>query len=99
MIRGLGVVLRSVIFAILVALPVLAPAAAGAQLGPEAPFATPQGFVGRITVAPEHGPPGTRVRVTAEGLPADTDLQLVWRTVEGAWKVANTDRPPSKSPR
>ena len=41
-----------------------------------------------MTVSPEHGLPGTPVRVTAEGLPANADFQLVWRTVKGAWKVA-----------
>ncbi len=87
MIGGLGAAARCVLFAIAL----LAPAAAAAQLGPEAPLATPHGFVGRMTVSPEHGPPGTPVRVTAEGLPADTDFQLVWRTVKGSWKVAQAE--------
>ena len=54
-----------------------------------------------MAVSPEHGPPGTPVRVTAEGLPADTEFQLVWRTVRGAgrWRkgnitAANTSLPP-----
>jgi hypothetical protein len=75
----------------LCAIALLAPAAATAQLGPEAPLATAHGFVGRMVVSPEHGPPGTPVRVTAEGLPADTDFQLVWRTVKGGWKVAQAE--------
>jgi hypothetical protein len=44
-----------------------------------------------MTVSPDHGPPGTPVRVTAEGLPADTDFQLVWRTVKGGWKVKEAE--------
>lgn len=87
MIWRLGAVVRGVLFAIAL----LAPAAAVAQLGPEAPLATPHGFVGRMTVSPEHGPPGTPVRVMAEELPADTDFQLVWRTVKGAWKVTGAE--------
>jgi hypothetical protein len=85
MIGRLGAAARGVLFAAVL----LAPAAAVAQLGREAPLATPHGFVGHMTVSPEHGPPGTPVRVAAEGLPADTDFQLVWRTVEGSWKVAD----------
>ena len=44
-----------------------------------------------MTVSPDHGPPGTLVRVAAEGLPADADFQLVWRTVKGGWKVAQAE--------
>jgi hypothetical protein len=44
-----------------------------------------------MTVSPDYGPPGTLVRVTAEGLPADADFQLVWRTVKGGWKVAQAE--------
>ncbi len=76
---------------VLFAAALLAPAVAGAQVGREAPLATPHGFIGRMTLSPEHGPPGTPVRVVAEGLPADTDFQLVWRTVKGAWKVAQAE--------
>ncbi len=87
MIGGWGAAVRGV----LAAVAVLAPATASAQFGREAPLATPHGFVGRMAVSPEHGPPGTPVRVTAEGLPADTDFQLVWRTVKGRWKVAQAE--------
>src|SRR6516164_9857468 len=65
----------------------LTPAAANAQLGREAPLATPRGFVGRMALSPEHGLPGAPVEVTAEGLPADSEFQLVWRTVKGSWRV------------
>ena len=80
----MGAAMRGVL--VLVAL--LMPAAAAAQRGREAPLATPQGYVGRMAVSPEHGPPWTPVTITAEGLPADSEFQLVWRTVKGSWKVA-----------
>jgi hypothetical protein len=85
MIGRLGVAVRSVFFAAAL----LAPPPASAQMAREMPLAAPQGFIGHMTVSPEHGPPGTPVWVTAEGLPADTDFQLVWRTVKGSWKVAD----------
>ena len=59
-----------------------------AALGPEAPLAQPVGgYVGRLSVTPEHGPVGTPLAVTGEGFPAEQELQLVWRTVKGRWKV------------
>jgi hypothetical protein len=80
---GLGAAARSLLFAA----GLLTPAAAGAQFGPEAPLAMPHGFVGRMALSPERGLPGTPVEVTAEGLPADSEFQLVWRTVKGGWRV------------
>jgi hypothetical protein len=83
MIRGLGAALSGT----LLAATLLVPATASAQFSREAPLATAHGFVGRMVVFPEHGSPGTPVQVVAEGLPADTEFQLVWRTVRGSWKV------------
>jgi hypothetical protein len=85
MIRGLDATLSGILFTVALA----APVAVGAQVGREAPLATAHGFVGRVVVSPEHGPLGTPVRVTAEGLPADTQFELVWRTVRGSWKVGD----------
>jgi hypothetical protein len=60
------------------------------QLGPEVALAAPKdGYVGRLEVAPLHGPVGTRVTVSGNKLPANQEFQLVWRTVKGGWKVAN----------
>jgi hypothetical protein len=87
MIRGTGAALRGILFAAAL----LAPACAAAQIGREVPLAASHGFVGHMAVSPEHGPAGAPVRVTAEGLPADTDFQLVWRSVKGSWKVAGTE--------
>ena len=63
-----------------------------AELGLEAQLAEPSGgYVGRLKVAPEHGPAGTPLTVTAEGLPPEQEFDLVWRTVKGSWKVADAE--------
>jgi hypothetical protein len=59
-----------------------------ADLGPETAMAEPAGgYVGRLSVAPEHGPAGTPLQVTGDGFPAEQEFELVWRTVKGRWKV------------
>src|ERR1019366_3821842 len=61
-----------------------------AQLGPVASLAEPNGgYVGRLSVTPEHGPVGTPVTVTGQGLPPEQNIDVLWRTVEGSWKVAD----------
>ena len=58
------------------------------ELGPEVALAEPAGgYVGRLIVAPEHGPVGTPLQVTGDGFPAEQEFDLVWRTVKGRWKV------------
>jgi hypothetical protein len=37
-------------------------------------------YVGRMDVSPKHGPAGTPVTVTAEGLPPGEEFQIVWVT-------------------
>src|SRR6185312_576123 len=60
--------------------------------GPEVPQAEAKGgYVGRLDVVPDHGPAGTPLTVTAQGLPANQEFQLVWRTVKGSWKVADAE--------
>ena len=67
--------------------------AAGPEaFGPATPLAEPTGgFVGHLALAPEHGPAGIQVTVTAEGLPHNQRFDLVWRTVEGSWKVERAE--------
>jgi hypothetical protein len=61
-----------------------------AELGPVATIGEPAGgFVGRLVVTPQHGPVGTPVTVTGQELPPGEDIELVWRTVQGSWKVAD----------
>jgi hypothetical protein len=83
---------------VLAAAMLLGPALAGSQaeglspasaLGPEIAVGAPEnGYVGKLTVVPEHGPAGTPVHVAGEGFPAAEEVELVWRTVKGRWKVA-----------
>jgi hypothetical protein len=63
-----------------------------AELGPTAPLAEPSGgFVGQLRVTPAHGPVGTPITVTGTGFPAGQDLDLVWATVKGSWKVSTAE--------
>src|ERR1700704_6390057 len=60
-----------------------------AQLGPVVALGEPAGgFVGRLTVTPDRGPVGTPITVSGQGLPPGEDIELIWRTVKGSWKVA-----------
>jgi hypothetical protein len=59
-----------------------------AELGPEVALTEPAGgYVGRLKATPAHGPVGTPVTVSGEGFPVNQELELVWRTVKGRWKV------------
>src|SRR3981081_2890251 len=61
-----------------------------AQLGRAVPLGEPDGgFVGRLNITPDHGPVGTPVTVSGQGLPPEQDVDLIWRTVQGSWKVAD----------
>jgi hypothetical protein len=90
-----GRLARSVSVLLLLSLVPQSPAAAAhlaVALGPEVVIGEPSGgYVGRLVVAPEHGPTGTPLTVTAEGLPPGEEFQLVWRTVDGAWKVTDAE--------
>jgi hypothetical protein len=76
----------------LVSQPRAVAASLASALGPEVAAGEPSGgYVGHLSVSPEHGPAGTSLTVTAEGLPTGQEFQLVWRTVNGAWKVTDAE--------
>jgi hypothetical protein len=59
-----------------------------ADFGPEVTLAEPSGgYVGRLSLTPVNGPVGTPVSVSGEGFPPEQEVQLVWTTVKGSWKV------------
>ncbi len=48
---------------------------------------TRDGYVGTLDVTPFHGKAGDPFTVTGVNLPPNQEFQLVWRTVNGHWKV------------
>jgi hypothetical protein len=84
-------VVATALFGILFLLPVRAETILrAADLGPEFTVGQPEnGYVGQLTIMPEHGPVGTPITVSGTGLPPDRTVDLVWRTVRGRWKVAD----------
>jgi hypothetical protein len=49
------------------------------------------GYVGTMDVAPVHGKIGERFTVTAQELPPNQEFQLIWVTVNGQWKVTESE--------
>ncbi len=85
--NGRAVALACALLALALA-PRGAAAASAADLGPKVDVGEPSGgFVGKLTVTPNHGPVGTPIAVSGEGLPAEQEFQLVWTTVTGKWKT------------
>jgi hypothetical protein len=67
-------------------------APAAAALGPQVEIGEPaNGYVGRLVASPSHGPAGTAMTVSAEGLPAGQEFQLIWSTAIGEWQVADAE--------
>ena len=67
-------------------------AAPAAALGPQAAIGEPaNGYVGRLAALPSHGPAGTPVTLSAEGLPPREEFELVWSTAIGEWQVADAE--------
>jgi hypothetical protein len=49
------------------------------------------GYVGTMDVVPLHGKMGDRFAVKAQDLPPNQEFQLVWVTVNGRWKVTESE--------
>jgi hypothetical protein len=49
------------------------------------------GYVGTLDVVPAHGKAGTPFTVKGEKLPPNQEFQLIWRTVDGHWKVTDSE--------
>jgi hypothetical protein len=72
--------------------PIAAAVPLAAELGPQVALGEPAGgYVGHLKATPEHGPVGTPVTLSGNGLPPEQDIQLVWNTVNGGWKVNDGD--------
>jgi len=67
-------------------------ASPSAGFGPTVEVGKPQGgYVGTMRLEPNHGEIGAPFTVHAEGLPAHQEFELVWRTVDGRWKVTESE--------
>ena len=49
------------------------------------------GYVGALDIAPVHGKAGEKFTIKASELPPNQEFQLIWRTVDGRWKVTETE--------
>jgi hypothetical protein len=69
-----------------------ASAAPPSAFGPKIAIGEPQGaYIGTLAVMPEHGKAGDPFTVTASNLPPNQDFEIVWQTVDGAWRVTETE--------
>ncbi len=69
-----------------------AAAAPASALGPEVKVGEGKGgYVGTLDVVPAHGKAGTPFTVKGEKFPPNSELQILWRTVNGRWKVTETE--------
>src|SRR5258705_11224272 len=69
-----------------------AAAAAASAFGPEVKVGEGKGgYVGALEIMPEHGKAGTPFTIKGEKLPPNQEFQLIWRTVNGRWKVTETE--------
>ncbi len=67
-------------------------AAPAAAFGPKVQVGEAHdGYVGTLDVLPDHGAAGTPFTVKGEKLPPNQEFQLIWRTVDGRWKVTETE--------
>jgi hypothetical protein len=67
-------------------------AAPASAFGREVKAGEPRGgYVGTLEVVPVHGKAGTPFTVKAEKLPPNQEFQLIWRTMNGRWKVTESE--------
>jgi hypothetical protein len=67
-------------------------AARPSAFGPKIEIGTARdGYVGTLDVVPLHAKAGERFTVKGEKLPPNQEFQLVWETVDGNWKVTETE--------
>ncbi len=68
-------------------LPIPAIPAVAPLPGPLAPPASPAAKMGALKTAPDVGVAGTSFRIAGSGLPASTDVSIVWSTANVTWVV------------
>ena len=84
--------LACALFALALASHQAAAAAPASSFGPEVKVGEARGgYVGALDVVPLHGKAGTPFTVKGEQLPPNQEFQLIWRTVNGRWKVTETE--------
>jgi hypothetical protein len=80
------------LFALALALQGPALAAPASAFGREVNVGEPRdGYVGTMDVAPLHGKVGAQFTVKANELPPNQEFQLIWVTVNGRWKVTESE--------
>jgi len=68
-----------------------AAAASASGFGPEVKVGEPRnGYVGSLDIVPAHGKAGAPFTVVGTKLPPNQEFQLIWRTVNGRWKVTES---------
>ena len=83
--------LAGALFALMLALEPASAAPASAFGREVKTFEARDGYVGTMDVVPVHGKVGERFTVKAEELPPNQEFQLVWVTVNGRWKVTESE--------
>src|SRR5262249_18408650 len=87
---GLASALLALLFAVFASC--TASAAPASAFGPLVKLGQARGgYVGALDVIPDHGKAGTPFTIKGEKLPPNQEFQLIWRTVDGRWKVTETE--------
>src|SRR5262245_59631106 len=82
----------SALFALACALGQPVSAAPASAFGREVEVAEPRdGYVGTMDVVPLHGKIGEAFTIKVQDLPPNQEFQLLWLTVNGQWKVTESE--------